>query len=588
MNRRSFLSHTGAASAALAVAPGPVVSGRWWRGRPTADTDILIYGGGCGGFCAAVQAARMGATVTVVEPSPWIGGMLTAAGVSALDGNKYGAGGGIVHEFREALVAHYGSYQALFTGWISLYNYEPHVGHGILQAIAAPLVEAGRLTVLTDTEVVAVGREGEVRTATVRQPDGSTARHAGSVFVAADEYGDGLAMAGIPYRLGREARDETGEASAPVVADARIQDFTYAATLERRPGAAAPALSDVERAYHRRFACSTTQDCATPDADLLNHGLHDWESFITYAELPNDKVLLNWPHHSNDYPSPVAFIEDRFFRQQHLGAARLHTLQFVRYMQTTLGHPEWQIATDEYPTADHLPPIPYIREARRMVNGHVMTTADVVAQDGDPRAPMQPHSIAVGDYFLDHHHAEHHLPPASRLVEDFPDAAPYQIPAEVLFPAEDDRTLVGEKSIAVTHIVNGSTRLQPPVMLMGQAIGAFAALAVDAGRAPSLGDTARVQRALVEAGAPVYIVYDVGPDHALFAPVQHLALAGILGSDDPTTLAPDAPLAPDAAARWTQRALDSGLVHPPSIPEPAEGTTRGAFLADLAVVIVAT
>ena len=569
MNRRDFLSHASAAASGLAIAPS--VYGPWWSGTPSSDADVVVYGGGAGGFCAAVQAARMGATVTVLEPTAWVGGMLTAAGVSALDGNKYGAGGGLVHEFREALAAHYGGYDNLFTGWISLYCYEPHVGHRILREIAAPLVQAGRLRLLTGLEVGRVSREGEVRVLEAVDEAGARSRHAGSVFVAADEYGDGVAMMGMRYRLGREARSETGETSAPLVADRRIQDFTYAATLVRRPGAEPPPLSDIERAYHRRFECSTTVDCSTPDADLLNHGLHDFESFITYAALPRDKVLLNWPHHSNDYPSPVAFLEDRFFRRQHLEAARLHTAQYVRYMQTTLGHPEWQIATDEYPTADHLPPLPYIREARRLVNGHVMTTDAVVARDGHPRAPIQPTAIAVGDYFLDHHHAEHHLPPGSRLVEDFPDAAPYQIPAEVLFPLEDDRTLVGEKSVAVTHIVNGSTRLQPPVMLMGQAIGAFAAVATQADRATALEDVPAVQRALVEAGCQLYIAYDVPPGAPRFEAVQRLALEGVLDASDPPTLDLEAEVAPEQAAEWHRRAgLDA--------PTLEAGTLRGDVL----------
>ena len=581
MNRRSFLSRTAAASAGVAVVPH--VSGRWWTGRPTAETEVLVYGGGAGGFCAAVQAARMGATVTVVEPSPWIGGMLTAAGVSALDGNKYGAGGGIVHEFREALAAHYGGYDALFTGWISLYNYEPRVGLRVLEEIAAPLVASGRLTVLTDTDVVAFARDGERRRVTVRGAGGAEADHVGAVFVAADEYGDGLALAGLPYRLGREARHETGEPSAPLVADHRIQDFTYCATLVRRPGAAPPAPpSAVEAAYRERFACATTEICPTPDAELLNHGLHDWESFITYAALPNDKVLLNWPHHANDFPAPVPFYEDRFYREQHLAASRLHTLEFVRYMQTELGHPEWQIAADEYPTRHGLPPIPYLREARRLVNGHQMTTESVVAVGDNPRAPIQPTAIAVGDYFLDHHHAEHHLPPDRRLVEDFPDAAPYQIPAEVLFPTGDDRVLVGEKSVAVTHIVNGSTRLQPPVMLMGQAIGAFAALAVGAGRAPSLADTPAVQQALVGSGAPVYIVYDVDPDHALFPAVQGLALAGVLDATDPVRLEPDEPAAPPVVAEWAARAVEVGAAPPdPEALTRGGAATRGDVLGAL-------
>lgn len=581
MNRRDFLSRTAASSLGLAI-PNSFVIGPAWHGRPSLASDVLVYGGGAGGFAAAVQASRMGATVTVVEPSPWIGGMLTAAGVSALDGNKYGAGGGLVHEFRERLAAHYGGYEALFTGWISLYCYEPHVGHRFLREIAAPLVASGRLTIQTDTDVVAIEVAGEERVVATRQLDGTEERHAASVLVLADEYGDGLAMMGLPYRLGREAEATFGESGAPETADLRIQDYTYAATLVRRPGAPAPhPVEAIEQRYFDQwFECSTTEDCPTPDAALLGHGLNDWESFITYAALPNDKVLLNWPHHSNDFPAPVAFYEDRVYREQHLAASRLHTRTFVRYMQTELGHPEWQIATDEYPTPDHLPPIPYIREARRLANGRALVQDDVVARDGMPRAPIQPTSIAVGDYFLDHHHAEHHLPPDRRLVEAFPPSAPYQIPAEVLFPVEDDRTLVGEKSIAVSHIINGSTRLQPPVMLMGQALGAFAARAVDAGRAPSLADTATVQRDLIDAGAQLYIVYDVGPDHDLFAAVQTLALAGVLGVDDPVNLEPDAPATDDELARWTPRASEVGVSH--DLPQPDGAVTRGDVLASIA------
>ena len=48
---------------------------------------VLIIGGGSSGVCAAVQAARLGVSVILVEETPWLGGMLTSAGVSATDGN---------------------------------------------------------------------------------------------------------------------------------------------------------------------------------------------------------------------------------------------------------------------------------------------------------------------------------------------------------------------------------------------------------------------------------------------------------------------------------------------------------------------
>lgn len=560
MNRREFLKRTTLGAASLALQP--YVSGPWFQGLQSRETDVVIYGGGAGGLCAAIEAARHGTEVVVVEPSPWIGGMLTASGVSALDGNKYGAGGGLVHEFREALADHYGSIDDLFTGWISLYCYEPHVGHRILEELVAPL---DTLTILREREVTAYERLNprarRVSIVEASDPYGppectdATESITCSVFIDATEYGDGLPLAGVPYRLGRESRSQTGEPTAPEEPDDELQDLTYCATLVKQPGAEPMPVSDLDRSHFAFFECSTQLDCADPDEERLNHTVHDWEMFITYATLPNDKVLINWPHHANDFPCPVEMFEDRYYRRRHLAAAKQHTMQFVRYIQTELGHPEWQLATDEYPTADHLPPIPYLRESRRIVNDDVMTQSDVVPDGEAPRAPVIENSIAVGDYFLDHHHSKHHLPPDCRLVEDFPDNAPFQVPPSVFFPThDDDRFLVGEKSIAVTHIVNGCTRLQPVVMLMGQALGAITAHAVSDDVAPADVPTGRVQRTLLDAGCQLYVMYDVPTGHDLFRPVQELALAGILRDDDPTRLNPDEPMTAVRARRWARRA----------------------------------
>jgi len=88
---------------------------------------------------------------------------------------------------------------------------------------------------------------------------------------------------------------------------------------------------------------------------------------------------------------------------------------------------------------------------------------------------------------------------------------------------DDPSFLAGEKSIAVSHIVNGCTRLQPVVMLMGQALGAYAALATGDGKAPRNVPVDRVQDRLLDAGCPLYILYDVPAGHALFRPTLELA-----------------------------------------------------------------
>src|ERR1700730_14560342 len=89
-------------------------------------TDVLVIGGGTGGTAAGIQSARMGVQTLIVEQTNWLGGMLTAAGVTSHDGNNSLAGG-IWKEFREALYKAYGT-RNLASGWVSETCFEPHTG----------------------------------------------------------------------------------------------------------------------------------------------------------------------------------------------------------------------------------------------------------------------------------------------------------------------------------------------------------------------------------------------------------------------------------------------------------------------------
>ena len=84
--------------------------------------DVLVIGGGASGISAGIQSARMDVKTMVAEETPWVGGMLTAAGVSCIDGN-YNLRGGIFGEFTDSLAARYGGWEALKTGWVSNINF---------------------------------------------------------------------------------------------------------------------------------------------------------------------------------------------------------------------------------------------------------------------------------------------------------------------------------------------------------------------------------------------------------------------------------------------------------------------------------
>jgi len=93
-------------------------------------TGVLVIGGGTGGTAAGIAAARMGVTTMIVEEGPWLGGMISAAGVTCTDGNHH-LPSGLWNEFREKIYAVYGGPAAVANVWVSHTQFEPHVSDSI-------------------------------------------------------------------------------------------------------------------------------------------------------------------------------------------------------------------------------------------------------------------------------------------------------------------------------------------------------------------------------------------------------------------------------------------------------------------------
>jgi len=569
------------------------------------DIDLLVVGGGASGICAGIQAARMGVKTIVVEESSMVGGMFLAAGVTAFDGNKHAVGGGLFGEFRRKLEDYYGGLEKTYTGWISHTCFEPRVGE---QALNELIETAGdNLIILRNTKLVSVIKEHNVIKGAVFQTlqggEGGTAKVAGNtgeegeaayvdedrttgnarrneansdageaggsgltskqsrfgelfeirakITIEATEYGDLLYKAGLPFRFGRESTHETGEPSAPNQPDDIVQDLTYCAILKKSPGNT--KITPASKNYDpERFINSTAIHSDTTDEKELNHKLHDWESFISYAALPGDKYLLNWPFRANDYPTTRDIYDDENKREEHLQKAKELTLDYIHYIQTKLGHPEWVLDDSAYDTPDGLPPIPYVREARRGIGLRTMTEWDVVPDENTLRPYLVTDSIAVGDYFLDHHHSAFFKPEGERLVEDLPDNAPFQIPVGCLIPAGVDGLLLAEKSISVTHIVNGCTRLQPVVMLIGQAAGALAAHAIRHNQRPADVPVEKVQNALLKSGCQLFPYTDLWGDDPMFVKIQKYALLGFYVVKDDFSFQKDEPLEEGEIEAWLE------------------------------------
>lgn len=485
--------------------------------------DVAVIGAGAGGCAAALQAARSGASVLLLEEGPWVGGMLTSAGVSAIDGN-YRLRGGIFGEFCDSLAARYGGYEALRTGWVSNILFEPQVGEAVLGNMLAGeknicLYRNISLDSLTRKDAVWHLRCGG-------------RRFRAAMLVDCTELGDVAARLGISYDLGMDSSRNMGEDVAPEEANDIIQDLTYVITA---------------RFYDRDMTISRPEGYDASLYEGCNPGGTD--AMLSYGLLPGGDVMLNWPINGNDaYMNLVEAGKEE--RDSLLEEAKRISLGYLYYIQTELDHPELGIAEGVYPSADGLPLIPYHRESRRIHGRTRFTVNDVF----DPyRNNLYRTSVAVGDYPVDHHHRRYPCPDSLPDLHFYP-VPSFSVPAGVLVPGENplqgdedySPLLVAEKSVSVSNIVNGATRLQPVVMGLGQAAGAMAALSAAAGREVTVRE---LQEELLDASCYLMPYQELEPGDKGFASVQRVGLTGILrgrgesiGWQNRTLFRPDDPL----------------------------------------------
>jgi flavin-dependent dehydrogenase len=178
------------------------------------DADVVIYGGTSGGVAAAVQVRRMGKTALLIEPGRHLGG-LTSGGLGATDISNKAAIGGIAREFYGRVWEHYqreGAWKfqrredylsgRQDRGEHTMWTFEPHVAEQIMQALVQ---EAGVQVVLGERLDLKHGVTKEGTDIVAIHMESGRAFH-GSRFLDATYEGDLMALAGVSFHVGREAR----------------------------------------------------------------------------------------------------------------------------------------------------------------------------------------------------------------------------------------------------------------------------------------------------------------------------------------------------------------------------------------------
>ncbi len=483
--------------------------------------DVLVVGGGTGGTAAAVQAARRGAKTILVSEFPWLGGMLTAAGVSAPDGNELaafqtGLWGAFLRELQQRQPG------GLDWGWVSFFTYDPRIGAQVFADWVKCLPNLHWISGQIPQDVVMEG----YRISGVRFADFTVSA---KITLDATELGDLLALAEVPHRWGWEFQAEWGEPSAPTASNVLTQQYsvqspTWVALMQDfGAGVAAPEIPAPPVDNPDRF--TDARKGYTP------------EQFLNYGRLSGGLLMINWPIRGNDYGEKVdRLIASQSSRQEFLQESLWHTQSFARFIQTQLG-PRYGLAQNIFPISQtenqqNFPLVhsgfalhPYYRESRRLQGVQTIREQDILPVAGGNAAKLPIDSqgicdtIAIGNYANDHHYNSGDIPlqPKSIRWGGRWTGTPFTIPYSALIPATVDGLLACEKNISVSHIANGATRLQPVVMNIGQAAGMAAALCAESGCQPRDLPVRVLQEALLQdspARAAVVPLFNLTPDRS--------------------------------------------------------------------------
>ena len=551
-------------------APFPVSTSS--HALPKARFDVIVVQASSGGVSAAIEAARRGLRVALIEPTTRVGGM-PANGLSATDLRSEEHAAGFFVRFRDKVKALYAS-EGIETSGL---KYEPRIAH---QAMKALLYEQSSLTlfrrvrpirVLTSRSATEEHRK-RIEAVLVEElgadgkPTGRKAELGGKIFVDATDCGDIAAWAGADFRLGREARSKEEPHNGVIYydrandkllpgstgkADTRIQSYTYLLTVKD---------------YGPNVDKTIPKPAGYRREDFIHSPPWKVSWAVTSGSMPGSKFELNQHPEGGDlqginYRYPTGDYRER---DRIEAIYRTRVLCYLYYLQTEpqyycedckkwlnpadysthpkdhkirteAGQKQLGLPDDEYRDTAGFPPLLYAREGRRIVGEQTPLEQDIV----QARQRIRPESIGIGDYPMDSH--------AVRPKTDFstPDMGEgewwlfqytpwHELPLGITVPRGIDNLFV-TTAVSSTHVSFGTYRLEPVRMALGQAAGIGAALCLRYGLIARDLPVRQIQDEMLphianpdgDPGAVLTYFPDLKPGSPHYAAIQYLATRGI-------------------------------------------------------------
>ncbi|MCG9792853.1 FAD-dependent oxidoreductase [Flavobacterium algicola] len=488
--------------------------------------DICIYGGTAAGVIAAVQAARLGKSVVIIEPSKYIGGM-TSSGLGNTDVGKQATIGGVAREFYQSIhqwyenPAHwkYETKEKFLSkakeGRISsdaLFVFEPHVAELKLNEMITkegiPVVYGERLDLKNG-----VTKKG-TKIVSIRMESGRVFE--AKVFIDCSYEGDLMANSGVSYTVGREPNSQYDEkingvqtkepkrkGERPLDPFIIPGDSTSGVIKGLMPNVVGNEGDGDKRvqAYNYRLCLTSQPENLVPFDKPQGYDESEYELLFRWLEagntkglplgsnpIPNEKtdtnkagwVSTDYMGHADDYPDADYSKREKIVNDHYVYTkGLLWTLanhprvpENVRFRASKIGY-----AKDEFTDTGHFPFQLYVREGRRMLGELIMTEHQLKGSKKvtDP--------VALGSYGMDSHPTQIWVDKEGALNADTPKwtGVPiYGISYKSITPkAEECSNIIVPICISASHSAYGSIRMEPVYIMLGQAAATAASLAID-------------------------------------------------------------------------------------------------------------
>lgn len=479
------------------------------------STDICILGGSEAGFTAAIQAARLGKSVVLIEPTGHPGGMV----VEGLGKDiRFGSAcviGGICREFYISVEEYYGlKADFLNPRWYS--KYEPSVAEACIETMLS-LEE--NISIIRSTKIREHNgvEKSDAKITKLILENGLEVR--AEIYIDASIEGHLLHFAGITCETIREGNQKYGESLNGIQEKNTFRQFQVKVdpyiiegdttsglikTIQHGSQGVHGTPSKYIQGYCFRMCLTNVEDNLIPIRKPVNYDPERYEIYRRYLKLGGELFRPTVNRHNGktdigswhdlsanlygenwQYPDGSYHLQDSIV-QYH----RDFTLGLIWFLQndpdvddiTKSNWTGWGLPGDEFTDNGHWPRRLYIRSGRRMVSDYIITEHHTSINTPDTISDP----VAIAWWPPDMHHARRIVKDGYAYNEGFTHVGgnrswkPFKISYKATVPPRSECiNVLTPTCLSSSYVAYGSIRIVPTFMILGQSCAAAASIAMD-------------------------------------------------------------------------------------------------------------